>query len=98
MSAWRRVAIERIPRLRQEVADSVNVHDLWLGLMRRFVDAHAAPMDEELISQIYGYAWWCTSATDDKTRNAGLLSFFEDLPLYPEVWPHMAKWLSAEEF
>jgi len=98
MSVWRRVAIERIPRLRLMVADSVNVYDLWSCLLRRFVDAHAAPMDEELISQIYDYAWWCVSARDDNTRNAGLLSFFGELPRHPEVWAEMARRLSAEEF
>jgi hypothetical protein len=98
MSTWRRVAIEKMPRLREVVADSVNIYDLWNGLFRRFLAAHSDPTDDELIGQIYEYAWWCVSARDDNTRNAGLLSFFEDLPLHPGVWPHMAKWLSAEEF
>ena len=81
MSAWRRVAIEKIPRYRRRIEHAENIGMLWVDLWLDFVRAHADPTDEELIRQIYDYAWWCASSPDPDTSTAGALSFYEDLPL-----------------
>src|SRR5436190_506874 len=98
MSAWRRVAIEKIPRLRKVVEHSESIGMLWVDLWHEFVRAHSDPIDEEVISQIYDYAWWCADSPDPDTSTAGVLSFYQDLPTNPKVWKQMAKWLTPEVF
>src|SRR5438093_1321124 len=98
MSAWRRVAIEKIPRYRMLIEHSESIGMLWVDLWCRFVRAHSDPIDEELIGQIYDYASWCAASPDPDTRTAGVLSFYEDLPKYSVVRKQMAKWLTTEEF
>jgi hypothetical protein len=98
MSAWRRVAIAKIPRFRKLIEEAESVWMLWVDLWCQFVKAHADPLDEELIGQVYDYAWWCANSPDPDTRTAGVLSFYEDLPTRPEVRAQMAKWLSPERF
>jgi hypothetical protein len=98
MSAWRRVAIEKIPRYRKLIQRADTIGMLWVDLWLEFVHAHSDPIDEELVGQVYDYAWWCANAPDPDTSTAGVLSFYEDLPLYPAVRAQMAKWLPAEVF
>lgn len=98
MSAWRRVAIAKVPRLRQQIERAERVGMLWVELWLEFVRAHSEPVDEELIGQVYDYAWWCANSPDPLTSNAGILSFYEDLPLDPGVRARMARWLPAEDF
>ena len=76
MSAWRRVAIEKIPRYRMLIEHSESIGMLWVDLWCRFVRAHSDPIDEELIGQIYDYASWCAASPDPDTRTAGVLSFY----------------------
>jgi hypothetical protein len=96
--AWRRAAIEKIPRLRQLVDESDRIGLLWVELWHKFVRAHSDPIDEELIGQIYDYAWWGANTPDPAMRDVAILSFYEDLPTDPKVREQMAKWLSAEVF
>lgn len=98
MSAWRRVAIETIPQSRTLIETSENVWRLWNELFLEFVRAHSDPVDDELIGQVHDYAVWCVDASDTQTYNAAVLSFYENLPIYPEVRERMAKWMSPEEF
>src|SRR5215217_4751019 len=98
MSAWRRAAIEKIPRYRQRIEKASSPMQLWVDLRLPFVRAHSAPVDEELIGQVYDCAAWCLASSDPNTFTAVVVAFYEDLPRYPEVREHIAKWLSAEEF
>jgi hypothetical protein len=98
MSAWRRVAIEMIPGLRLLIEEAESIGMLWVDLSGEFRKAHREPVDAELIGQVYDYAWWCVNSRDPNTRTAGALSFYEDLPLHPEVRKQVARWLSVERF
>src|SRR5437868_5806976 len=98
MSAWRRAAIEKIPRFRKLIEESQSVGMLWVDLWFEFVKAHSDPHDEEFIGRFYDYAWWCANSPDPDTSTAGVLCFYEHLPTQPTVRAHMAKWLSAEQF
>src|SRR5262249_30413578 len=99
MSAWRRVAIEKIPRFRALIQESENVWRLWNELFLEFVMAHKPPMDEELIHQVHDYALWCIDGPPaTEAYNAAAISFYESLPIHPEVVEHMATWMSPEEF
>jgi hypothetical protein len=98
MSAWRRVAIAKIPRLRSLIERAENIWRLWTELFTEFAVAHSDPIDEELIDQIHSYALWCIDSPDVQTYNAAVLCFYEDLPIHPEVRQHMAAWMSEDEF
>jgi hypothetical protein len=98
MSAWRRVAIEKIPRYRRLIAESDNIYCLWSDLFDKFRKAHLEPTDEELIRQVYDYGWWCVDSRGWDSSNAGIVSFFEELPRFPEVRAQLPKWLTPEAF
>ena len=98
MSAWRRIAIEKIPRYRKLVEQASTVMHLWTQLRWPFVEAHSAPIDEQLIKQVYDYASWCLASNDPNTFTAVIVAFYEDLPVHPEVRKQVARWVSAEEF
>jgi hypothetical protein len=98
MSAWRRAAIEKIPQHHEMIVTASRPMELWVNLSVPFVRAHSAPLDEELIGQVYGYAAWCLASRDPNTFTAVVVAFYEDLPQHPEVREHMPWWLSAEEF
>src|SRR5947207_1342020 len=98
MSAWRRVAIEKIPRLRWLIEQSDSVWVLWVELWLCFVRAHSDPIDEELIGQVYDYAAWSAASRDPNTRTAAVLRFYEHLPTKPQIRAQMAKWLSPAAF
>jgi hypothetical protein len=98
MSAWRRVAIEKIPGYRKLIEQASNPMQLWTDLRWPFVRAHEAPHNEEFIGQVYDYAAWCLASNDPNTFTAVVVAFYEDLPRYPEVRSHVAKWLPTEVF
>jgi hypothetical protein len=44
MSAWRRVAAEKLPKQRELIQRSERVGMLWIDLWLRFMDAHQEPV------------------------------------------------------
>jgi hypothetical protein len=99
MSAWRRVALERFPKLREEIERSENVSMLWTDLYLRFFRAHEEPVDLEMIRRCYEYAWWCfnESKNPDVTDAVGM-GFYENLPTDKLVRQRLAEHLTTEQF
>jgi hypothetical protein len=98
MSAWRRVAIEKLSRFRRLIEESESTGMLWVDLRYAFIKAHSDPLDQELIGQVYDYAWWCVNSPDPDTSTAAALGFYEHLPTEPGVRAQIARWLSAAQF
>jgi hypothetical protein len=66
MSQWRRVAIEMMPQLKQDIEQAQTPEDLW-DLLAQYTDiAYAEPKDEELLTKIFGYAHWCLQTPIDE--------------------------------
>jgi hypothetical protein len=97
-SAWRRAVKEKMPRLRELLEDSPTFGVFWSELWFKFVRAHSDPIDEELIGQVYDYAWWGANLPDPHMHTVAVYSFYEDLPTDPKVREQVAKWLSAQVF
>src|SRR6266436_1173893 len=63
MSAWRRVAAEKLPKQRELIERSESVGMLWVDLWGIFVLAHREPVDNEAIRGVYEFAkWTCTES------------------------------------
>ena len=99
MSVWRRVAIEKFPKLREEVERSESLGMLWTQLYLRFLRAHEEPVDLEMIRRCYEYAWWCfnQSRNQDVTDKVGM-GFYENLPTDRLVRQRIAEHLTTEQF
>jgi hypothetical protein len=99
MSAWRRVAIEKVPKLRTLIEQAESVGMLWIDLYLAFEKAHFPPPDETLIAGVYAYASWCLiGAHNDDIATPAIVSFYEHLPVDAEVRKQMHRWLSVEDF
>jgi hypothetical protein len=98
MSAWRRVAIEKFPKLEALIAKSESVGMLWTELWFVFCEAHKEPIDEATIRGIYEFARW----TYKESRNSEIATstvchFYEHLPLKDSVKKLLPKFMSRQE-
>lgn len=99
MSAWRRIALERLPSLHRVIADAKNYYGLWIELHSAFVKAYDVdPPDVSLIRALYSYASFCLLSKDGDMSTAVAYCFYEHLPLDPAVRQDVARWLTAEDF
>jgi hypothetical protein len=99
MSAWRRVAIAKVPQLRTLIEQAESVGMLWIDLYIKFEMAHHPPPDETLIAGVYDYASWCLiRAHNDDIATSAIVSFYEHLPRDAEVRKQLHRWLSVEDF
>ena len=100
MSAWRRIAIERLPSLQKEIASADNIHVLWVELRSAMNRVYAQePIDDAVIAAIYGYGSWClTQARNDGIATAALFGFYEHLPTDPLIRVDVGRWLSVADF
>ena len=99
MSAWRRVAIEKLPRFKQKIEHSDSIGMLWIDLLLAFERAHNDPPDEETIRRIYDFAWWALGeAGDDDIGSATVCAFFEHLPTNKCVRRLMPHYMTREQF
>src|SRR5438270_8651717 len=96
MSAWRRIAIEKLPRLKQTIERSESIGMLWIDLFDAFRRAHEDPPDEATITQIYDFAWW--AAANDDLGSPTVVGFFEDLPTDSRVRHLMPRYVTREQF
>jgi len=100
MSAWRRIAIERMPTLQKIIAAADNSYGLWIELrleMNRVYERE--PVDDALIASIYGYGSWCLAeAHNNDLATSALVCFYEHLPTDPPIRGDVGRWLSVEDF
>lgn len=60
MSAWKRIAFEKLPGYRYLIEEAENPMALWIELHLKFEDVYKAkPLDDDLIRRFYEYAHWC---------------------------------------
>jgi hypothetical protein len=95
MSAWRRIAIEKLPQFEQKIEHSESIGILWIDLFEAFRRAHEDPPDEATIRQIYDFAWW--AAGNDDLGSATVCGFFEDLPTDSRVRRLMPQFMTQEQ-
>lgn len=99
MSAWRRVALEKLPECREliEKADSIGL--LWAYIWFEFENAHSKPKNEDLISRFYEYALWCmVESNNADIQTSAFVSFYEHLPVVESVRKDMANHLTRDDF
>lgn len=102
MSAWRRVALERLPKerwLKKLVGDARTPGGLWLDLVPPFQRYHDKPGGEDFIAGIYQYAAWClTESQSLHVQIATLDCFFQRLPAYPRIMSALPRYLARGDF
>lgn len=98
MSAWRRVATEKIPKQRQLIQRSESLGMLWVDLWLRFLDAHHEPVDEETIHGVYEFAkWTCVESRDAEMATSTCCHFYENLPTEPLVRARLRRFMTRED-
>lgn len=98
MSAWRRIAIEKLPVQRDLIARSESVGMLWVDLWCVFVQAHCDPVDEVTIRGVYEFAkWTCAESRDADIATSTCCHFYEHLPLDPKVRERLPRFMSRQE-
>ena len=99
MSAWRRIATEKLAKHRHLVESSESLGMLWIDLWLVFVHAHSDPADEETIRAIYDFAWWCiTGSGNADVQTPAICSFYEHLPTERRVRERLPHFLSRAQF
>lgn len=98
MSAWRRVATEKLPQFAQLIDRSESVGMLWIDVWNKFEHAHRDPVDEETIRRIYDFAWWAAASPDPAVSSATATEFFESLPTNNNVRAVLHRHMSREQF
>jgi hypothetical protein len=99
MSAWRRIAIEKLRQHRGLIERCESVGRLWVDLWLIFVAAHRPPADEATIKSVYEFAAWCLA----ESRNGGIATstvchFYEHLPTEPLVRWELPRYMSRQDF
>lgn len=103
MSAWRRVALAKLPEYHRTIEQATSPMALWIELARKFERTYELPgRDDRLITRFYEYARWCLAAPNNNPQREPLTSvimaFFEHLPTLPAARNDLHRWLSREEF
>jgi hypothetical protein len=98
MSAWRRVAIQKIPKQRELIEQSESVGMLWVDLRLRFVDAHREPADEETILGVYEFAKWTCTAGGEEMATSTYCHFYESLPKERLVRERLPQYMARRDF
>jgi hypothetical protein len=98
MSAWRRIAIEKLPKQKDLIAKSESVGMLWVDLWFVFVDAHSEPVDEATIRGVYEFAkWTCVESRDADMATSTCCHFYEHLPLEAKVRERLPRFMSRQD-
>ena len=99
MSAWRRIAIQRLPKHRRAIQESKSVCELFVALDNHFTSAHREPIDEQTIRGFYEFAWWAVAVSgNDQIRSEAANGFFEDLPKDKRVRELLPCYMTREQF
>jgi hypothetical protein len=84
MSAWRRIAHERFPDLKQEIDAAENARGLWDELKRAFDIAYAHE-ETQRIRAIHDYALWMLEETHSREMQQAVVDGFYR-PLVQDHW------------
>jgi hypothetical protein len=95
MSAWRRMAIEKLPECRDLIQGAKNPYQFWIDLRFEFEDAHREPTNTDFVSRVYEYASWAANESGNPDLcTAAAVAFYEHLPTMPLVRREKARWIS----
>ena len=98
VSAWRRIAIEKLPKQEGLIARSESVGMLWVDLWLIFLDAHREPVDDETIRGVYEFAkWTCAESRDAEMATSTCCHFYEDLPMQRLVRERLPRYMARED-
>jgi hypothetical protein len=98
MSAWRRIATEKIPKQRELIQTSESVGMLWVDLWLRFMDAHHDPVDDETIRGVYEFARWTwKESRSEEMATSTCCHFYEHLPTEPLVRARLRRFMTRDE-
>ena len=100
VSAWRRMAIEKLPHLRKPIEESESLGMLWIDLWDHFRRAHrAVPTDDALIDAVYGFARWCRDESHNgDVQTTVMTHFYEELPTDKDVREHIHRFMAKDAF
>ena len=104
MSAWKRVALEKLPEYRRHIDTADSPMALWIELRLKFEDVYRVkPLDEDLIRRFFQYARWCwqSPGKDGYLSDAGTAvacAFYEHLPQSDAICRDLPRWLTRTEF
>jgi hypothetical protein len=99
MSAWRRVAMEKLATLAKTIKQADTIGMLWVELSVKFGQAHREPVDESIIRGTYEFAWWCVGeAKNDDLATAAVCGFYEHLPRDPRAVELLPTHMTKDEF
>lgn len=104
MSAWKRIALEKLPEYRGLIDDADSPMTLWVELHSKFENAYQAEItDHNLIRRFFEYARWCKQSPGEgrflsDAGTAAVCAFYEHLPQHAGVRRDLPRWLTREEF
>ena len=99
MSAWRQIAIEKLPQQRRLIEESESVGMLWDDLWLIFVYAHQPSIDESTVKGVYEFASWCLiGSNNEEIQSSAICHFYEHLPTESLVRQELPKHMSREDF
>jgi hypothetical protein len=105
MSAWRRVALEKLPEYRKIIDAANEVMACWLELNFEFDKVYRSEiLDRNKIRRFYEFARWClanpsTSASAEfDPLTAAVVVFFEHIPRNRAAREDLHNWISRKEF
>jgi hypothetical protein len=101
MNVWRRVALEKIPKLKKLIGEAPNVMALWIELQLKLAygDFYQSPSNEKTIAGVFEYASWCLNKSHNwNTKTAVVCAFYEHLPKMKAVRKDLPNHLSMEDF
>ncbi len=99
MSAWKRIALEKLPEYRGLIETADTPMALWIELNSEFERVS----DENLIRRFFEYARWCMQSPGQgnylsDAGTAAVCAFYEHLPRHSGIRRELPRWLTREEF
>lgn len=104
MSAWKRVALEKLPEYRHLIETADTPGQLWVRLSDAFLAAYEPEvLDDGLIRRFFEYARWCCASpgTENYLSEAGtaaVYGFYEHLPIHEKIRRDLSRRISQTEF
>lgn len=98
MSAWRRKAIEFLPRFRNEIQDADSVTYLWVEISSEFNEAVRVG-DNNFVEGALRYLIWSAGPeSGDEAKQAIFCGFLEDIACVKNNWQYFNIWFTKQQY
>jgi len=98
MSAWRRKALELLPKLRVTIESSHSISDLWVELSAEF-NSFVESNDEKQTQGVLDYLTWSLSdLSGSEATSVVSCGFLEDIARNKKYWQYFPSWFSRAQF